>query len=79
MSFVFRQGPHGAVALYDLREDGGFRAAHEHHPPAAGADVVHALAVVVQIGGSGADVGAGATGAAKHVGIDEVGGHLGEP
>jgi len=50
-----------------------------HHPPAARADVIHALTQAIQVGRAGADVGAGAAGAAEHIGIDEIGGHLGKP
>ena len=76
---VFRQRPHGAVRLHDLRHDGRLGAADDGDAAAPGANVVHGELQVVEEGRAGADRAARAPQAADDVGVDEVGRHFAKP
>ena len=75
---VFGQRAHGPIAFDDFGQDRRLRIANDDHAAPTTANVVGGKTQVVEEGGAGSDVGAGAADRTQHIRIDEVCGHLGE-
>ncbi len=73
---ILRQRAHGPIALQHLGDHRRLGGPHHGQIHYARLDLVHSLLEVVEEGGAGADEAGGATDAADHVSVDEVGGHL---
>ena len=78
--FLIRgQRAHRGVALHDLGGQRRFGRADHRDPRAPLANIVHRVAQVVEKGRTGAQGGAGRSGGAEHIRIDEVRRHLRQP